>query len=64
VIITLTPGPILCVDGVYNNDDLEGRGVITYRNGEKLHCTFEDNSCHGHAVLFDSSGSVKQVSNS
>lgn len=54
-------GPVLSVEGVYNNDVLEGSGVVVYRNGEKLRCAFEENCVHGHSVLFAGNGSVKKV---
>ena len=54
-------GPVLSVEGVYENDILHGRGIVTYRNGEKLHCSFEDNFIQGYSVLCDASGEVKQV---
>ena len=61
MLTTSAPGPVLSVEGEYNNDVLEGRGVVYFRNGERMNCSFEDNSIHGHAVLFAGNGSVKQV---
>ena len=50
------------VEGVFNNDVLEGDGgIVTYRNGDQLRCSFEDSHIHGFGVLFAGNGDVRQI---
>ena len=55
-------GSIATVEGTFNNDVLEGGGgVVTFRNGDQLRCSFEDSCIHGFAVLYAGNGDVKQI---
>ena len=46
-------GPnVVCVEGMYENNQLDGPGSITYTSGEVLYCMFTAGYIQGPAKLF------------
>ena len=49
------------IEGIYDEDVLEGPGTIHYTNGERLRCEFIHGVPNGPAKLFDKDNHIKQV---
>ena len=43
---------MVCVEGTYANNQLDGPGAITYVGGDVLHCMFSNGYVQGPAKLF------------
>ena len=53
---------LIKIEGDYEQDLLEGNGIISYSNGDKLVCKFIHGVPNGPAKLFDRENRIKQVS--
>lgn len=52
---------MISLEGTYESESLQGKGVISYANGDKLICNFINGVPNGPAKLFDAKNHIKQV---